>query len=93
MCPASPVRFDPVVLAAFQVSSGWGLVLSIVILTALGILWLVSLFLLVADSISVFAKIVWAVLLIVVAPVAIPVYLLLRHHRRTHRSYRPNVAA
>ena len=69
-------------LASYQVTSGFGLVVSILVLGALAILWVVSLFLLVADSISVLAKIVWFLLLTCLAPIAIPVYLILRHRRR-----------
>jgi hypothetical protein len=70
-----------VIIASFEVTSGFGLVISIVVLGAIAIAWLVSLFLLVADSISVLAKIVWFVLLTCLAPIAIPVYLILRHRR------------
>jgi hypothetical protein len=69
------------VVGSFEVTSGFGLVISILVLGLLAIAWLVSLFLLMVDSISVLAKIVWFVLLTCLAPVAIPVYLILRHHR------------
>ena len=46
------------VVGSFEVTSGFGLVLSIIVLGLLAIAWVVSLFLLVADSISVVAKIV-----------------------------------
>jgi hypothetical protein len=68
-------------VGSLEVTSGLGLVLSILILGALAIAWLVSLFLLMTDSISVLAKIVWFLLLTCLAPVAIPVYLILRHRR------------
>ena len=71
------------VVGSFQVTSGFGLVLSIIVLGLLAIAWVVSLFLLVADSISVVAKIVWFVALTCLAPIAIPVYLILRHRRRS----------
>ena len=58
-----------------------GLILSIVVVTVLGLLWVVSLFLLVVDRISVGAKVVWFLALTLLAPVAIPVYLWLRHRR------------
>ncbi len=70
------------VIASFEVTSGFGLVISIVVLGTIAIAWLVSLFLLVADSISVLAKIVWFLLLTCLAPIAIPVYLILRHRRQ-----------
>jgi hypothetical protein len=69
------------VVGSFEVTSGFGLVISILVLGLLAIAWLVSLFLLMVDSISVLAKVVWFVLLTCLAPVAIPVYLILRHRR------------
>ena len=68
-------------LGSIELTSGWGVVLSIFVLGGLFILWLWSIFLLVTDSISVIAKIVWFVLLVCLAPLAIPAYLILRHHR------------
>ena len=68
-------------MAAFEVTSGFGLVLSILVMGALFIAWIISLFLLIGDSISVVAKIIWFVFLTCLAPIAIPVYLILRHHR------------
>lgn len=72
---------DPSLLGAVELTSGWGVVLSIFVLGGLFILWLWSIFLLVTDSISVIAKIVWFVLLVCLAPLAIPAYLILHHHR------------
>jgi hypothetical protein len=69
-------------LGAIELTSGIGLVISIIVLGGLFVLWIFSLFLLVVDSISVAAKIVWFILLTCLAPIAIPVYLIL-HHRRT----------
>ena len=57
------------------------LVLEIIVMAALAVLWLITLFLIIADDISVGAKILWALLTIVLAPFAIPVYLVLRHRR------------
>ena len=71
-------------IASLQVTSGFGLVISILVLGALLIAWIVSLFLLVVDSISVLAKIAWFLFLTCVAPIAIPVYLILRHRRHSH---------
>lgn len=71
------------VIGSYEVTSGFGLVISILVLGLLAIAWLVSLFLLMVDSISVLAKIVWFVLLTCLAPVAIPVYLILRHRRHS----------
>lgn len=72
-------------LASLQLTSGWGAFLSIVVLGGLFLIWLVTLFVIVTDSISVFAKIVWFVLVTCIAPLAIPVYLIL-HHRRVVRA-------
>ena len=72
-------------LASLQLTSGWGAFLSIVVLGGLFLIWLATLFVIVTDSISVFAKIVWFVLVTCIAPLAIPVYLIL-HHRRVSRA-------
>lgn len=63
------------------IAASSGLILSIVVVSILGLLWVISLFLLVLDSISVGAKVVWFVALTLLAPVAIPVYLWLRYRR------------
>ncbi len=55
--------------------------MSIVVLGALFLAWVVSLFLLVVDTISVGAKILWFVVLTCLAPITIPLYLILRHRR------------
>jgi hypothetical protein len=68
-------------VGSLELTSGWGAFLSIVVLGGLFILWLWAIFLLVTDSISVIAKIVWFILLVCLAPLAIPVYLILHHHR------------
>jgi hypothetical protein len=68
--------------ASYSVTTGTGAVISIIVLGALAILWLVSLFLLVTDSISPLMKIVWFLALTLVAPIGIPLYLILRHYRR-----------
>ena len=57
------------------------LVVEILVVAALAVLWLVTLFLIVADNISGGAKALWLLLTIVLAPFAIPVYLVLRHRR------------
>jgi hypothetical protein len=71
------------VIFSLQVTSGFGLVVSILVLGALLIAWLVSLFLVLVDSISVLAKIGWLIVLTCLAPIAIPVYLILRHRRHS----------
>ncbi len=68
-------------VAALQLTSGIGVVISIVVLGTLFLLWLISLFLLVTDSIGVGMKILWFVFLTCLAPIAIPVYLLTRARR------------
>jgi hypothetical protein len=80
---ASRGVFVPVMLAAYELTSGWGVVVSIVVLGLLFLLWIASLFLLVTDSISALAKIAWFVAITCLAPIAIPVYLVLRHRRQT----------
>jgi hypothetical protein len=69
-------------LAALEVSSGIGLVASIIVLGALTIAWIVSLFMLVADSISFGAKLLWFIALVCLAPIAVPAYLWTRSRRR-----------
>jgi hypothetical protein len=71
-------------LAAFQLTSGWGVLVSILVLGTLFVLWVLSLFLLVADSIGFLAKVLWFVALTVAAPITIPLYLITRsrRHRR-----------
>lgn len=68
-------------VAAFELTSGWGAAVSIVVLGAIAILWLISLFLVIGDSIGIGAKVVWVVFLTVLAPIAIPTYLILRRRR------------
>jgi hypothetical protein len=72
-------------LGSLQLTSGWGAFLSIVVLGGLFLIWLATLFVIVTDSISAFAKIIWFVLVTCIAPLAIPVYLIL-HHRRVSRA-------
>ena len=69
-------------------TSGAGAVISLIVLSLLFFLWLIALFMLLVDSISVGAKIVWFLALTCLAPVAIPIYFVLRHRR--HRGL-PNV--
>ena len=74
---------------SFEVTSGAGAVISLVVVSLLFFAWLIALFALLVDSISVGAKILWFILLTCLAPVAIPVYFVLRHRR--HRA-QPAVA-
>jgi hypothetical protein len=60
-----------------------GVVISIVVATVLGVLWLVTMVAVALDSISVGGKILWWVLVTLLAPIAIPVYFVLRHRRST----------
>jgi hypothetical protein len=87
-CSNPAVAGPLALLASFQLTSGAGAAVSIVVLGALFLLWIYCLFLLVADTISVLAKILWFVFLTCVAPIAIPLYLILRHrrHRRADAS-------
>jgi len=73
-------------VAAWEVSSGLGLVVSIVVLGGLFFLWLTALFMLVADSIGLGAKIVWFICLTCLAPITIPIYFVTRTRRLTSRS-------
>jgi hypothetical protein len=66
---------------AIELTSGFGVVISIIVLGGLFVLWLFCLFLLIADSMSVLAKILWFILLTCLAPLAIPAYLILHHYR------------
>ena len=75
-----------VTLAAYEITSELGLVVSIVVMGGLLILWVTALGMLIADSISIGAKIVWFVLLTCLAPIAIPIYLLTRTRRLRTRS-------
>ncbi len=68
-------------VASLQLTTGWGAFLSIVVLGGLFLIWLVTLFVIVTDSISVLAKILWFILVTCIAPLAIPVYLFWHHHR------------
>jgi hypothetical protein len=56
-------------------------VTSLVVVSLLFLAWLIALFALLVDSISVGAKILWFLALTCLAPVAIPVYFVLRHRR------------
>ena len=58
------------------------IVLEIVLAVVLAVVWLVALTLCILDSIPLGAKIVWLLVLIVLAPVSVPVYLVLRARRR-----------
>jgi hypothetical protein len=68
-------------VAAWEVTSGLGLVVSIVVLGGLFFLWLSALFMLVADSMSLGGKIIWFICLTCFAPIAIPVYFVTRTRR------------
>lgn len=56
-------------------------ILLIIIGAVLFVAWIVSLFLLVLDSIGVGAKILWFLALTCLAPFAIPIYLVTRRRR------------
>jgi len=72
----------PVLTGSLQLTSGWGVVLSIIVLGTLALVWLVALFLVLVDAMSVGAKILWILFLIILAPIALPAYFLVRHHMR-----------
>jgi hypothetical protein len=56
-------------------------ILGLIVAVLLAVAWLVSLFLLVVDSIGVGAKILWFLALTLLAPFAIPIYLVTRRRR------------
>jgi hypothetical protein len=58
-----------------------GVVISIVVATILGLAWLISMVAVALDSISVGGKVLWWVLVTLLAPIAIPVYWVLRYRR------------
>jgi len=86
MCGSAGCDSIPAMLASVEVSSGWGLVAAIFVLGGLALLWLWSLFLVVTDSISAIVKVIWFILLTCLAPIAIPVYLVLRHFRHARQA-------
>jgi hypothetical protein len=70
-----------------EVTSGVGAFISLVVVSLLFLAWLIALL---VDSISVGAKIIWFLALTCLAPVAIPIYFVLRHgrHRELPRAER-----
>jgi hypothetical protein len=56
-------------------------ILGLIVVSVLFVAWIVSLFLLVVDSIGVGAKILWFLALTLLAPFAIPIYLVTRRRR------------
>jgi len=78
---AGPTAWSSTLSASFEVTSGWGAFISIVVLALLFFAWLIALFALLVDSISIGAKIIWFLALTCLAPVAIPLYFVLRHRR------------
>ena len=71
--------------AGLEVTSGEGAFVSIVVLSLLFAAWLIAPFALLVDSISIGAKINWFPAITCLAPLAIPIYLVLRHRR--HREH------
>jgi hypothetical protein len=71
-----------IALVSTLVAASAGLWLAIVALSVLFVAWVVSLFALLVDSISVGAEVLWFVALTCLAPIAIPVYFVLRRRRR-----------
>jgi len=65
------------------------LVLEIVLLTILFLAWVLCLFLLVFDALPFWQKFVWFLALTILAPVAIPVYLIVRRARAAHAAAGP----
>jgi hypothetical protein len=81
---ATSTTIEVVVVNAWTVLAlgGGAIFLLIVLLGLLALLWIVSLLMLVMDSISVGAKILWFLLITLLAPLGIPAYFLWRHSRR-----------
>jgi hypothetical protein len=73
---------------AVLAASALEVTLAIAAATALCVLWVVTLFLLVGDDIPGGMKVVWFLLVTLLAPIGIPVYLVLRSRR-----HRPTPAA
>jgi ABC-type multidrug transport system permease subunit len=63
-------------------------VLALVAASTLFLIWVVAIAVLFTDAISIGEKLLWFVALIVLAPVAVPVYFLVR----SRRSARPEAA-
>jgi len=59
-------------------------VLALVAASVLFLIWVVAVAALFTDTISLGAKLGWFLLLTVLAPVAIPVYFLVRYRRHAH---------
>ena len=59
-------------------------VLGVIVAIVLFLAWVVSLFLLVFDTLPLWQKVVWFLALTVLAPIAIPVYLISRRSRAAH---------
>jgi hypothetical protein len=68
-------------LASFQLTSGIGAVIALLLIAILFLFWILSLYLLVKDTIGVGAKVLWFLFLTCLAPIAIPVYFLARARR------------
>ena len=71
-------------------ASGVEIALYITLAAVLFAIWVVSLFLLVLDDISVGSKVLWFIVLTVLAPISVPVYLFLRHRRHTRPTAAPS---
>lgn len=74
-----------VLVEALVAATTWEIVFAIVAALALVALWLIALFLIVLDDLSGGAKAAWLVVCVLLAPVAVPLYLILRtrRHART----------
>ena len=57
-------------------------VVSLTVATILFVIWLYSMFVLVLDDISFGAKVLWFLALVLLLPISVPTYLILRHRRR-----------
>lgn len=75
--------------AAILALGGFGILLVIVLLGLLALLWIVALFMLVTDSISIGAKILWFLFVTLLAPIGIPAYFVARSRRQDRIEARP----
>ena len=68
---------------------GFATLVLIVLLGLLALLWIVALFLIVMDSISIGAKILWFLFVTLLAPIGIPAYFIARSRRQDRVEARP----
>lgn len=70
--------------------SGW--ILAGALMALLFVAWLVTLFAILVDDMSIGGKLVWLLAVTLLAPLAIPVYAFTRHRRQTKEDLSPRHA-